>query len=345
MSDTTQTTCAQLRAILMAPPMEPAPVLAFYPGDDDATAMVVLAPDASMAFATRLYLDHSERQAVESIEAVRRTIHHFALHTIIIPSGTRGEGLLTFLKRFKLPPDLRTEQIDATGAIARTRVTDTEDEHKALPDCVRTAISLGRTALDPFRELASLDPEALIDFSALPESEQPALREQLCATRDACRSELAEADTDPRGQTARFRFSKDIRSLSDLKPEMRVPGIVTNVTEFGAFVNIGIPQEGLVHISEMTGQFVSTPSDVVKPGQPVDVRVLSIDPTKKRLALSLRDKATKPPPRKQQKPRPPRSDDNNRRPQKPRPPQRPQRPHKPKFESNAFGDAFGELGL
>ncbi len=80
-----------------------------------------------------------------------------------------------------------------------------------------------------------------------------------------------------------------MNSIDDLISEMRLPGIVTNVTRFGAFVDIGVHQDGLVHISQLADRFVKDPAEVVKVEQQVMVRVLEVDQQRKRISLSLRE--------------------------------------------------------
>jgi len=82
----------------------------------------------------------------------------------------------------------------------------------------------------------------------------------------------------------------DILSLEDLKPDMELTGTVRNVIDFGAFVDIGVHQDGLVHISQLSNRFVKHPSEVVKVGDIVKVRVLSVDVPKKRISLTMRTK-------------------------------------------------------
>ena len=102
------------------------------------------------------------------------------------------------------------------------------------------------------------------------------------------KDELAKPGRDPRAQHETFSFSPDVNTLEDLKPDMILPGIVTNVTNFGAFVDIGVHQDGLVHISELADKFIKNPTDIVKTGQKVKVKVLSIDIPRKRIALSMK---------------------------------------------------------
>jgi uncharacterized protein len=99
--------------------------------------------------------------------------------------------------------------------------------------------------------------------------------------------ELAKPGRDPRSAIQEFSFA-DIHSLEDVKEGMIVPGIVTNITKFGAFVDIGVKQDGLVHVSQMADRYVDDPSKVVKLHQHVMVRVLSVDLARKRIQLSLK---------------------------------------------------------
>ncbi|MFC1893566.1 Tex family protein [Chloroflexota bacterium] len=106
--------------------------------------------------------------------------------------------------------------------------------------------------------------------------------------------ELAKPGRDPREQFEAVAFAADIRTIDRLIPGMKLAGIVTNVTNFGAFVDIGVHQDGLVHISEMSDRFVKNPADVVRVNQKVTVTVLTIDPERKRISLSMRPDASPP---------------------------------------------------
>ncbi len=100
--------------------------------------------------------------------------------------------------------------------------------------------------------------------------------------------ELAKPGRDPRDVFEIFAFASDIEKIADLKPGMKVPGIVTNVTAFGAFVDIGVHQDGLVHISELADKFVKNPADVVRVQQKVAVTVMDVDLNRNRIALSMK---------------------------------------------------------
>jgi uncharacterized protein len=101
--------------------------------------------------------------------------------------------------------------------------------------------------------------------------------------------ELEKPGRDPRDSFVPFAFRADVHELSDLQPGMICPGIVTNVTNFGAFVDIGVHQDGLVHISQLADRFVKDPKDVVSAGDRVSVRVLEIKLDKKQIALTMKN--------------------------------------------------------
>jgi uncharacterized protein len=105
-------------------------------------------------------------------------------------------------------------------------------------------------------------------------------------------TELLKPGRDPRASFAPPQFRDDVRSLEDLRPGMELEGVVTNVTAFGAFVDVGVHQDGLVHVSQLADRFVKDPSDVVKVGDKLKVRVMEVDLQRKRIALSARKGAT-----------------------------------------------------
>jgi uncharacterized protein len=105
------------------------------------------------------------------------------------------------------------------------------------------------------------------------------------------RDELLRPGGDPRRVFKLPKFSPDVREMSDLKPGMTLEGIVTNVTNFGAFVDIGVRQDGLVHLSQMSSHFIRDPREAVKVGDVVEVRVISVDSETKRIGLSMKTSA------------------------------------------------------
>ena len=134
-------------------------------------------------------------------------------------------------------------------------------------------------------------------------------------------AELEKPGRDPRPEFRTAKFRDDITDVNQLTEGMQLEGVVTNVTNFGAFVDVGVHQDGLVHISELANEFVADPHKVVKPGQIVQVRVLQVDAERKRVNLSMRAEGTAPAkaPRSPQRPVQERTE---RKPQGQRPPRK-----------------------
>ncbi|MGB1891439.1 MAG: Tex family protein [Candidatus Latescibacterota bacterium] len=101
-------------------------------------------------------------------------------------------------------------------------------------------------------------------------------------------SELSKPGRDPREEFSAFAFAEGIEKMEDLKPGMKLPGVITNITAFGAFVDIGVHQDGLIHISQLADRYVKDPNEIVKVQEQVEVRVTEVDLERKRIALSMR---------------------------------------------------------
>jgi uncharacterized protein len=106
-------------------------------------------------------------------------------------------------------------------------------------------------------------------------------------------AELAKPGRDPREKFEAFSFTEGVNSITDLKAGMKLPGIVTNITAFGAFVDIGVHQDGLVHLSQITNRFIKDPNEVLKVQQQVEVTVTEVDVTRKRISLSMKTEEAK----------------------------------------------------
>jgi len=183
--------------------------------------------------------------------------------------------------------------------------------------------------------LSALDPKLLVDDQFGIETVKDIL------------DELRKPGRDPRQHYEAVTFREGVNKPSDLEPGMELQGIVTNVTDFGAFVDVGVHQDGLVHLSEIAHRYVKNPADALSVGQAVKVKVLAVDLEAKRIALSIKallpapEGGAQPQPRHQRRgagrpeggqPRPPRPE--GARPQGPRPPRpegaRPPRPEGPR---------------
>lgn len=144
----------------------------------------------------------------------------------------------------------------------------------------RMAQDIGRSVRDLMQ---SADPRKTIDLNKYV-SDTVGL-----PTLNDIMAELAKPGRDPRQQFEAFSFAEGVDKLEDLKPGMKLPGIVTNVTKFGAFVDIGVHQDGLVHVSQLADHFVKDPAELVKVQQKVTVTVLDVDLQRNRISLSMRE--------------------------------------------------------
>jgi uncharacterized protein len=151
-------------------------------------------------------------------------------------------------------------------------------------------------------------------------------------------SELAKPGRDPREKFEVFQFADGVEKIEDVQPGMKLPGIVTNVTAFGAFVDIGVHQDGLVHISQLSDQFIKDPSEVVKVQQKVEVTVMEVDIARKRISLTMK----KDPEKSQPAPKcsEPRQEQSNRRPQNQKPDNRRQQRPAPAMGGGWFSKAI-----
>ena len=159
------------------------------------------------------------------------------------------------IKRYLTPqPPLRRER----GSAGNGSLKDGDKLKKSLPSCERIGTPLPSEG-----------------------SGEATLRDIL--------TELEKPGRDPRGEVEVFEFDKNVHTLSDLIIGMELPGIVTNITNFGAFVDIGVHQDGLVHISQLSDRFVTDPTQVIRLHQHVRVRVVEVDMRRKRIALSMKN--------------------------------------------------------
>lgn len=165
-----------------------------------------------------------------------------------------------------------------------------------LPPVVASALVIARRALQPSDEWERVDPVSIGLCDYQQDVDEERLREALLETLGLFQLDRATgAFVAPVARAAarkaappKARLNPLVKSLADLRPGMMLEGIITNITRFGAFVNIGLSDEGMIHISELSPEFVQTPSDVVNIGDRVQARVLDVEPSKRRIALSLK---------------------------------------------------------
>jgi uncharacterized protein len=136
-------------------------------------------------------------------------------------------------------------------------------------------------------------------------------------------AELAKPGRDPREQFETFSFTEGVEKIEDVVPGMKLPGVVTNITAFGAFIDIGVHQDGLAHLSQLSDRFIKDPNEAVKVNQKVMATVLEVDVKRKRISLSLKKERGRP---KQERSQPQ--------------PQQKKQQQKPQTDINALQQAF-----
>lgn len=431
---------ANLRELLLAPPLGQARVLALDPGFRTGCKLVCLDAQGALLHHTAIFPHTGGARAEEAQKIVRDLVQKYDIEAIAIGNGTAGRETERFVQALQLPATIRVVMVDEAGASVYSASETARKEFADYDVTVRGAVSIGRRLMDPLAELVKIDPKAIgvgqyqhdVDQTALKQAlddtvmscvssvgvelntasaellryvpglgtalagaivdyrnghgaftnrkellqvkrlgakafeqaagflriraalnrsegensssrsalsshpldasavhpERYALVERMakdcsCTVADLLQnaamrqridlrryisdsepnkkdknavglptlldimSELNKPGRDPRAEFKIFQFA-DVHSIDDLHEGMELGGIVTNVTNFGAFVDIGVHQDGLVHVSQLADKFVSDPAEVVKVRQEVRVRVLEVDAARKRISLSMK---------------------------------------------------------
>ena len=194
-----------------------------------------------------------------------------------------AHGAFTSRKELLKVPKLGNKTFEQAAGFLRLKGTNPLDNSAVHPESYAIVEKMAKDQGCTVAELiADADKRAKIDLSRYVTDlvGLPTLTDIV--------KELAQPGRDPRGETEEFHFDETIHTIDDLKPGMVLPGIVTNISAFGAFVDIGVHKDGLVHISEMADRRVNNPQEVVKLHQHVRVRVVDIDRARGRIQLSLK---------------------------------------------------------
>ena len=174
----------------------------------------------------------------------------------------------------------------AAGFLRIEGATNPLDKSAVHPERYKTVEQMAKDAQASVRDLmskAELRKQINLNQYVNEEVGLPTLKDIM--------AELDRPGRDPRDQFEAIQFQEGVNEMTDLKVGMSLPGVVTNITKFGAFVDIGVHQDGLVHISHLSNSFVSDPTQVVKLGQKVTVKVLEVDVPRKRISLSMKSDA------------------------------------------------------
>jgi uncharacterized protein len=406
---------ANLRELLLAPPLGPRRILALDPGLRTGAKLVCLDEQGNLRHWQTIFPVGGKGQAEEAGRVLTALVRTHKVQAIAVGNGTGGRETETFVRGLGLPADVDVILVNEAGASVYSASEIARREFPDLDLTYRGAVSIGRRLMDPLAELVKIDPKSIgvgqyqhdVDQTALKKSlddvvvscvnqvgvdvntaspellahvsglgpvlaanvvehrrengpftdrkgllkvkrlgpkafeqcagflripggknpldgssihpERYALvgrmaKDAGCGVADLLKNEsvrkgielgryvdaevgmptlldimaeLEKPGRDPRLAFQAFRFA-DVHDMADLHPGMTVPGIVTNVTRFGAFVDVGVHQDGLVHISNLADRYVRDPSEVVRTGQQVQVTVLEVDVKRRRIGLSMR---------------------------------------------------------
>ena len=274
------------QALLLAEPTKLLPLGAVFIGSDkQRIGMAALDKRGAVAATAPI------RPSSGWTDRVLRWMRDHKAKVIAIPDSALASGWLIELKAALeegRPPPV---EVSVTGIIVARSIDD--PALKRVSPEIASAIVLARRAHRPIDEWTRVDPTKLNLMPFQNDLDEGRVREVLQAARERAIADgqpLSTAPVTTGGIRARASapLNPTITGLRDLRPGLSLNGVITNVTKFGAFVNIGLRQEGLVHISELSDEFVNEPAEVVQPGQRVSVRVISVDLDRGRIALSMR---------------------------------------------------------
>ncbi len=411
---------ANLKELLLAPPLGAKKVLALDPGFRTGAKFAVLSATGELQEHGVIYPTTSDKAKSEAAKTVKDICRRYAIEAIAIGNGTAGRETETFVRELKLPETVTITMVNEAGASVYSASEIARNEFPDHDITVRGAVSIGRRLQDPLSELIKIDAKAIgvgqyqhdvdqkhlqqrlddvviscvnmvgvevnqaslqlltyvaglnptiarniikyrtennpfrkrkellkvprlgpkafeqaagflrikestnpLDASAVhPENYELVAKmaadcgvsiKQLITdenarqkiiienylsssvgrpTLDDIVAELNRPGRDPRSGFVEFHFQDGINEISDLSIGMCLPGLITNITKFGAFVDIGVHQDGLVHISQLANRFVRDPSEVVKLGQAVMVTIMDVDQNRRRIALSMKNNQT-----------------------------------------------------
>ena len=245
--------------------------------------------------------DVDQRQLQESLE----TVIESCVNKVGVDLNTSSWTLLRFVAGISERTALNIVSYRSEKGSFRSRTQVLEVSGVGPKTFEQAAVFLRIRNGDNPLDMTAVHPEsypvveqiaALLDASAEELIQRPELLEQVDRSRlsaggftlNDILAELRKPGRDPRDKFVAPSFREEVRELADVQAGMVLEGVVTNVTKFGAFVDIGVHQDGLVHISELSNRYIKEPSEAVKTGQIVKVKVLSVDAKAKRIALSIK---------------------------------------------------------
>jgi len=407
---------ANLRELLLAPPVGQKRTLAIDPGFRTGCKVVCLDAQGTLLHNDTIYPHPPMSEKIVAMKKISQMVEAYKIEVIAIGNGTAGRETETFIQKIALPEGVRVYSVSEDGASVYSASDVAREEFPDYDVTVRGAVSIGRRLMDPLAELVKIDPKSIGVGQYQHDVDQNLLKERLDETVESCvnsvgvnlntasswllryisgigpvlarniveyrkengpfasrdqlmnvkrlgakvyeqcagflripgasnplddtavhperyalvekmasdagvplqtflseasaregidlkryvsgdvgmptltdvMAEIAKRGRDPRGAIHVFEFSHEIQSIDDVRVGMVLPCVVTNVTAFGAFVDIGIHEHGLIHVSQMADKYVSDPSKILKVHQQIEARVVSVDLDRKRIGLSLK---------------------------------------------------------
>jgi len=407
---------ANLRQLLLSPPLGQKRVLAIDPGFRTGCKVVCMDAQGKLLHNENIYPHAPQNEYKQAIRKIESLVDAYKIEAIAIGNGTASRETESLIRNIRFNRDLQVFVVSEDGASVYSASKTARDEFPDYDVTVRGAVSIGRRLMDPLAELVKIDPKSIgvgqyqhdvdqnrlkgsldqvvescvnlvgvelntasqhlltyvsglgpqlaknivefraengpfssrkelskvprlgakafeqcagflriagaknpLDNSAVHPESYPIVEKmaadlqcsvaELISNKEILtkielkkyvsekvgmptltdiKSELEKPGRDPRKIIKVFEFSPDVRSIEDLKQGMVLPGIVTNITNFGAFVDVGVKQDGLVHISQLADRYVSDPNEVVSLHQHVQVKVLEVDVQRKRIQLTMK---------------------------------------------------------
>jgi uncharacterized protein len=407
---------ANLRQLLLTPPVGSKRVLGIDPGFRTGCKLVCLDENGDLLHNENIYPHPPQRESSKAMAKISQLIEAYKLNAIAIGNGTAGRETEDLIRRMRFKHDVAVFMVNEAGASIYSASKIAREEFPTYDVTVRGAVSIGRRLMDPLAELVKIDPKSIgvgqyqhdvnqtqlkesldrtvesvvnqvgvnlntaspsllqyvsgighklaeeivkertklggftsraelkavsglgpkafeqaAGFLRIPNAKNPldnsavhpesygvvkVMAKSLGLSADALvgkksaletldlqqfvtesvgmptlrdiQEELIKPGRDIRGSATTFAFDANVRKVEDLEIGMVLAGLVSNITNFGAFVDVGVKQDGLVHVSEMADRFVKDPNEVVHLNQQVQVKVVSISPDKKRIGLSMK---------------------------------------------------------
>jgi predicted RNA-binding protein with RPS1 domain len=280
--------CESLVGLLRAAPLQARRLAAIFVGRAKTPVGMVIADREGEIVAQRAL-----KAEGPLMSKLLELINEYNVHHVVLPTNAPASDTLTTIQNELSDKDLQLTPI-RPAAIAEARRPLT-DPPMRLGASVASALVLARRALDPIKEWALVDPVGIGVAEYQNDLNEDRLRAALKETVELTRLERRRGGKSggpspaaTRGVASAARLNPLVKTINDLRPGMTLHGVVTNISHFGAFINVGLAQEALVHISELSDRFVSNPNEVVSIGQQISAHVLAVDPPRGRISLSMK---------------------------------------------------------